>query len=143
MAEKGVRTEHIPNERPFRSPEDAGRHSKRYFEVKGFAWYCCPTRDNRWPSAHSWCCLDLKKQAICDRDAQDCRKCESEVNPEFTEESLERMAEYAVKRYLIKTGELHAVFNPKLDDGDRETQGGPHDEERCGKCKRLGRSCWK
>ena len=74
---------------------------------------------------------------------QDCRKCESEVDPEFTEESLEDMSEYAVKRYRIKTGKLHAVFNPNISESDRWTKGEPHDEERCGRCKQLGRSCWK
>ena len=142
MDKKGVYKEKIPQERAFTSPKDA-RGSKRYFEVKGFAWFRCPGRDNRWPSAHSWCFIDLKTQTICYRDTQDCRKCESEADPEFTEESLERMAEYAVKRYLIKTGELDSVFNPSIGDSDRETQGGPHDEDRCSRCRRLGGSCWK
>jgi hypothetical protein len=142
MAEKDITRGEIPSEHQFTTPGNA-KNSKRYFETKGFAWFKCPSRDNCWPSAHAWCFIDLKKQTICHRDPQDCRKCECEVDPEFTEESIEKMAEYATKRYLIKTGELEAVFNPRIGDDDRETQGGPHDEERCGKCRRLGRSCWK
>ena len=142
MDKKGVTKEEIPKERPFTTPEESTRGSKRYFETKGFAWFSCPKKNNRWPSAHAWCCIDLKEQKICYRDPQDCRKCESKVDPEFTEESIKRMAEYAVKRYLIKTGNLEQVFNPSINT-EGETEGGPHDEKRCGKCKRLGRSCWK
>ena len=142
MADNNVTKEDIPNEPAFTTPAKA-RGSKRYFETKGFAWLNCPGGDNRWPSAHCWCFIDLKKQTICYRDPQDCKKCESEVDPEFTEESVERMAEYAVRGFLIKTGELHAVFNPRVDDDDMGTQRGPHDEERCGRCRRLGTSCWK
>ena len=142
MDEKRVSKEEIPKERPFTTPGESTRGSKRYFEVKGFAWFSCIGRDNRWPSAHAWCCIDLKEQKICYRDPQNCRKCECEANPEFTEESIERMAEYAVKRYRIRTGDLEQVFNPSINE-ERETEGGPHDEERCGRCRRLGRSCWK
>ena len=142
LDKKGVSREEIPKERPFLTPERSTRGSKRYFEVKGFAWFSCTGRDNRWPSAHSWCCIDLKKQEICYRDQQGCKKCESNVDPEFPEDSIKRMAEYAVRQYLFRTGALKRVFNPKINE-EMETESGPHDEERCGRCKRLGRSCWK
>ena len=142
MDEKGVTIEKIPIECPFTTPGESTKDSKRYFEVKGFAWFCCPMRDNRWPSAHAWCCIDLKEQNICYCDVQDCRNCEAKASPEFTEESIERMAEYAVKRYRIRTGDPKQVpFYSSISE--RETEGGPHDEERCSRCRRLGRSCWK
>lgn len=139
MAEKGVTKQEIPIESPFTTPESA-RHSKRYFETKGFAWFSCPGNCHRWSSAHSWCFIDLKKQTICYRDAQNCRKCESVAEPEFTEESVERMTEYAVMRYLIKIGTLYAVSNPNM--GKNVTKGRLHDATLCEMCKRLGRSCW-
>ena len=118
------------------------KRSKRYFYTKGFAWFKCPKRHKNWPSAHAWCVIDLKRKKICHRDYQKCNKCDSKADPNFTEESLERMAEYAVKQFLIRTHQLPpSAHVPHTDMGDIE--GGPHDEERCGKCKRLGRSCWK
>ena len=140
MAEKNVIGGGIPKERPFTSPTGAQR-SKRYLEVKGFAWFSCPKKHHRWPSAQAWCYVDLKNQSICYRDAQKCKKCNSKAMPQFSEGSIERMAEFVVRKFLIKTKMLRPVFHPRSDDLE-ETQGGPHDEQRCGKCKRLGRSCW-
>ena len=51
------------------------------------------------------------------------------------------MAQYAVRMYKIRTGEIHAVFKPRLDDDNEHERRGPHDEGRCGKCKALGRNC--
>lgn len=50
------------------------------------------------------------------------------------------MARYAVRLYQIRTGEIDAVFKPRIDDDGDDTKG-PHDEERCGKCKALGHPC--
>ena len=140
MVAKGVREQDIPTEHYFASPED-GANSKRYIEVKGFAWFVCLRKDCRWPSAQSWCFMDLKTQSICYRDKQECKKCESEASPEFTREALERMAEYAVKSFQIRTGRERREYHPRSTDTE-DTQGGPHDEGRCGKCQRLGHSCW-
>lgn len=141
MEENEVKLRDIPEEEPFNLPENA-RHSKRYIEVKGFAWFGCRKKHHRWPSSHSWCFIDLKKQRICYRYKQKCKKCESYTAPEFTEESIERMVKFVLKKYLIKMKKLPSVFTPRSADTD-QTQGGPHDERRCGKCMRLGRSCWK
>ena len=141
MTAEGVYPSQIPNEMGFSVA--CASNSKRYFETKGFAWFCCPKNHNRWPSAHSWCFLDLKKQVICYRDTQQCRKnqCETPVNPGFTAEAVEKMAKYAVNQFLIRTKRM--VRSPKFggDDGGMMTDGGPHDQARCGKCLRLGRSC--
>ena len=141
MARENVKEKDIPEEGPFISPAHA-QSSKRYIEVKGFAWFSCPKKHHRWPSAQSWCFIDLKRQEICYRDYQKCKKCNSGASPEFTRESIEKMAQYAVKRFLIKTKRLVPEFNPSNASTD-ETQGGPHDEGRCGRCNRLGKSCWK
>lgn len=140
MAEKNIKQKDIP-EGVFISPRKT-QNSKRYLEVKGFAWFSCPKQHHRWPSAQSWCFVDLKKQSIRYRDRQKCKKCNSEAAPEFSADSIEKMAEFVVRKYLIKTGKLRPVYHPHSAEWE-ETQGGPHDEGRCGKCRRLGRSCWK
>ena len=151
MEEHKVKEQDIPDEGVY-IPPHSPKSSKIYFEVKGFAWFTCPKKHwnpklhcetiKRWPSAHSWCFIDLKTQTICYRDKQQCKKCNSEAQPgpEFMEEVIERMATFAVRGYLIRTGRLKV---PQRSTDTNETEGGPHDEERCGKCKRLGRSCWK
>ena len=111
------------------------------FEMKGFAWFACPKRDNYWPSAHAWCILDLKTQTLCDRYKQGCKKCESKASPEFTPDSIRRMAKRAVKLFLIRTGKL--ASDPPNTDTDESQGGAPHDEDRCSKCQKLGHSCWK
>ena len=150
MIEKDVSPRSIPSE-PETDPDDLDsvKRSKRYFRVKGFAWFkrhgksgsCSRT----WPSAHAWCIMDLKRQEIVEKIGQDCQECEGMSFPEFDEESLERMAEYAVESYLRKVGRLSPAEPiedmSNLSDALEESK--PHDEERCGMCKRLGRSCWK
>ena len=140
MEENGINKKDIPEETPFTLSLDLYR-SERYYEVKGFAWFSCPEKDKGWPSAHSWCVIDLKKQIICFSYTQDCNRCESEANPKFPDESLEKMAQYAVKKYKIKTGELAAVFNPRIEETRGDPERGPHDEMRCSKCRALGYTC--
>lgn len=139
MDDEDITTDEIPWEHRFTSPRNA-RNSERFFEVRGFAWYCCPEKDRSWPSAHSWCFIDLKKQKICYRYKQGCKKCECKAKPQFTEPAITRMARHVVKRYLIKIGELE--IPPPADTDSKMTKGGPHDQQRCSKCKALGHSCW-
>lgn len=96
MAAEKVKKEDTHENTPFTMPKNAD-NSKRYFEVKGFAWFSCPERHKRWPSAHSWCFLDLKEQEICYRDKQKCNKCNLSAKPEFQKESIKKMAKRAVK----------------------------------------------
>ena len=153
MMEKGVSPRSIPSE-PKTDPDDLDsvKRSKRYFRVKGFAWFKRHSKrwsggfcSRTWPSAHAWCIMDLKRQEIVEKIGQGCQKCESMSFPEFEEESLERMAEYAVDSYLRKVGKL--PFAEPIEDmsslSDALEESKPHDEKRCGMCKRLGRSCWK
>ena len=99
MEEYGVHRDDIPGERKFQSPQDT-QDSERYFDVEGSAWFTCPEDGRRWLASHSMGIIDLKKMEICDDFPQNCKICGSEVDPEFTEESIERMAEDAVRQYL-------------------------------------------
>ena len=121
--------------------------SKRYFRCKGFASFDeheSPTEsncDNTWKSQHAWCVLDLKGQCIAHRWYQECKRCNEKSSPWFDEAALERMAEYAVKWYLILVGKRE---RDKRDTDDKNPQlGPPHIEAKCEMCKQLGHSCWK
>ena len=125
---------------------DSIRGSKRYFRVKGFAWYRQhkpPTGCSRtWASAHSWCVIDLRQQRIIHKYGQDCRTCGGKSTPSFNEEARRRMAEYVCQRYLYRTGQLEWTRDSQPDmtdlSGERD---GPHDQSRCDMCKMLGHSC--
>jgi hypothetical protein len=146
MRKNGVNPKDIPKESwvLYLDPQSI-RKSLRYYRVKGFAWFlnhgsCFRT----WPSAHSWCVMDLKAQTIVHKYTQFCQKCEGESQPYFDENAIRSMAEYAVKSYLRRTGRLPYDFSEMrsaLDD-DKDDRG-PHDEGRCSMCKELGHSCWK
>ena len=153
MKEKGVSARLVPRE-PKTNPDsvDAVAISRRYFRVKGFARFQRHQKPRgghcgrTWPSAHAWCIMDLKEQGIILKFGQDCQKCEGMVFPEFDEEALERMADYAVDSYLRKIGALPRQHEPldMSDLGDALEDGKPpHDEKRCHMCQSLGRSCWK
>lgn len=122
------------------------RGSERYILVRGYARHQhheSPTGCSRWwASAHSWCVIDLKKQKIIHSYGQDCKKCGGKSTPSFEEEAKRRMAEYACRTHLYRTGRLrggHRSF-PNMTDlsGVRE---GHHDMLRCDMCKLLGHSC--
>jgi len=128
------------------------KSSKRYFLVKGFAWFnehiardgwsglgCSRT----WPSAHSWCIVDLKMQRIGRRLGQKCQKCEASALPEYDNEALERNAKYAVRSYLRLTGRLERdPLGDWSDVSNAIDSNQPHDQRRCEMCQILGRSCW-
>lgn len=157
MENKGVSVAEIPNERNF-DPKHLDRieNSKRYFRCKAFARFGdhvhMKTRlticHRHWASAHAWCIMDLKTQQIIYYFSQKCQTCEGSANPDFDDEALQRMANWAVDAFLRRTGrlrrdpfdltDLYHVLNLDLDDSK-----GPHDESRCDMCIKLGRSCWK
>ncbi len=142
MEEQDLYPMDFPREGRF-DPARVNKKSLRYYSTKGFAWFCCSKGHHRWPSAHSWCYLDLRKQRICSyRYQQQCKKCEASVNPEFSEEAVEYMAKYAVEQYMLRTGLKKSVYRGPSGDS-RMTNNKPHDEDRCAKCKHLGRSCWR
>ena len=121
--------------------------SKRYFRCWGFASFDkhkSPTKSNckrTWKSQRAWCVLDLKEQCIAHRLYQECQNCNEESFPWFDAAAIKRMAEYAVKRYLISVGKRK---RDKRDTDDKNPQfGPPHIEAKCEVCKQLGHSCLK
>jgi hypothetical protein len=138
MAARGVKEEDIPHK--VTSP-GKDHVSTRYFETKGLARFECPKQHcgNTWCSEQVWCFIDLKKQTICYRGTQACRNCNTKTSPEFTEESVERMAEFVVSMYFIRTEKRRAV---RIND-EGKIHGGHHDQKRCERCRRLGYSCWQ
>ena len=142
MKANNVEVEDIPTE-PHISPSDLHlKDSERYYDKEVFALFACPEEDNYWKSAHAWGVVDLKEQIICYRYKQWCQECESEAYPEFPEEVIRKLAKFAVKWFLILS---HRLKYERPDTGaDTDGMGGgPHDEKRCERCKRLGHSCWK
>ena len=151
MEEKGVTAEEIPTEPRAHfnpsSPLSVTHGSKRYFSVKAFARYRAHEGCSRtWASAHSWAIMDLKEQCLIHKFTQDCQKCNGEVPPDFDEDSVRRMAEYAVDTYLRRCGRLSPRVRDPFDFDDLFAaldDRGPHDEGRCAMCRIKGRSCWK
>lgn len=145
-----VKPEDIPED-PYTDPSNLQhvRRSNRYFRCKAFASFDShedPTGGGHrktWKSAHAWCTIDLKQQQITHRWSQKCNKCNGESYPFFDERALQRMAEYAVKMYLINIGKIEREEKEDDDDDDNPLMGPPHDEDRCSMCQMLGCSCWK
>ena len=145
MKANKVKVEDIPTE-PHISPSDLHlKDSERYYDKEVFALFACPEEDNYWKSEHAWGVVDLKEQTICYRYIQECRKCNprSKAYPEFPPKSITKLAKFAVKWFLILKGRLK--YEPPSTDADTDevVGGGPHEEEMCERCKRLGHSCWK
>jgi len=154
MEENDVHPSDIPDDNAINIEDDHDlkriKSSRRYFLVKGFAWFKKhehPDRTSRcsrtWPSAHSWCIVDLKRQRIGRWLRQNCRACEGRSLPEYEERVLKRMAEYAVRSYLRLTGRLERDPLEDWSDVSNAIESNqPHDEERCEMCRILGHSCW-
>lgn len=151
MAQHGVNPEGIPFEAIFDRAivVDLIKGSLRYYKVKGFGSFSCSSTScfRRWPSAHAWCVIDLKKQDIVHKYGQGCQGCENFSKPAFDDIAIERMAEYAVERYLSKVDKKKKrpfVMDELLEAlPEVRDESAPHDEKRCEACKELGGSCWK
>ena len=136
MASENIIARRIPYEKPFTNP-DAAQRSRRYFEVRGFAWFVCEQK-HRWSSVYSWCFIDLKRQKICYRDTQQCKECDAEAKPWFPDDSLTRMAEFVVYKYCKL---MHLPSSKVVNELTAGKRSGSHYEEGCGRCKRRGQSC--
>ncbi len=149
MNEKGVDVSEIPEETPFDLARLSAiwKTSRRFFMCRADAKFNSHDGCSRhWGSARAWCIIDLKRQAIIYRFKQDCQKCEGGVSPEYDEEAVRRMAEYAVESFLRRSGRVRRDpfdFRDMEDalDLDGATNSGPHDEARCDVCRILGHSC--
>ncbi len=146
MEEKDVDVFDIPNEPPFYLEELSSirSSSQRFFMCRAFAMFDRHHKcSRRWGSARAWCIIDLKSQTIIHRFKQDCKSCNRGVTPEYDEEAVERMAEYAVTTFLRRSGRVRPdpfVFHDMEDALDGATNG-PHDQARCDVCRILGHSC--
>ena len=148
MEEKDISTADIPQTERGISPSDVNSiknlKSKRYFLVKGEALFKQHGQCSRtWTSAHAWATIDLKKQAVIHKYNQNCNRCECSCEAHFTDEGLERMAEWATERYLVRSGRATLDVSSLGDALPALPHGrGPHDVERCEMCRELGRECW-
>lgn len=117
MKEENIETIDIPDDLhvdPSNVQQVKSRDCKRYYMCTAFAKFDShedprPIRErdghtNTWTSAYAWCTIDLKQQCIAHRWSQRCGICGGESYPWYDEMALERMTEYAVKRYLTKAG---------------------------------------
>ena len=138
MEKEGITTTDVPAE-IFSKDDPKIRKSLCYFEKHGFGQFHCPEGDNDWTSAHSWCIIDLKEKKIIYRYYEKCQNCECETLPQFSKEIIEKMAGLAVITFLERTGRRE---RPERTGDYSGHGGGPHQEERCEKCIRLGNRCW-
>ena len=149
MSKQNIEPRNVPATNfagPFDNPDNF-RGSKRFFRVKGFAWFCKhgkPVCSYTWASAHAWCVVDLRNQEFVHKYSQKCKKCNNwNIKPIFEGEAKRRMAEHACKIYLCRIGELEWSDPawPNMEDlsGRRE---GEHDMSGCEMCRILGQSCF-
>ena len=121
---------------------DSINGSKRYFRARGFAEFDVHQGCQRkWRSAHVWVIMDLKTQRITHYYQQSCKHCECKVYPEFEEEALQRMANWAVDEYLHRSRRVRRTAIRRDPIPDEYQCERPHDYDRCDMCKRLGRPC--
>ncbi len=137
MEKEGVLPSDIPKEKSFYEGLNI-RGSKRYFEKHGVGHYDCDEEDNDWNSVFSWCIIDLKKQKICYRYYEQCKKCETKAWPQFSYETIEKLAHLTVESFLFRTGRKE---RPERQGDPIRRIRGPHDEERCEKCIETGQRC--
>ena len=137
MKKEGITTTDIPDE-IFSIDDPKIRKSLRYFDKHGVGQFHCPKGDNDWTSVFSWCFIDLKEQKINYRYYEECQNCDCKANPKFSKEIIEKMARLAVITFLERTGRRE---RPERTGDYSGHGGGPHKEERCEKCIRLGYRC--
>ena len=141
MSKYGLEARRIPRERAFnfRNIKAIQKRSRRYIEAQGFARFQCRRMHKKWPSAHSWCFFDMKKQTICYRYSQDCKKCNLSDTPMFSEATLRSMADHAARRLCKRLGVAHQV-RPTRARATAVTRRF-HDKRRCEKCTIFKRRC--
>ena len=154
MDENKITPENVSGEADISSPSNLKKifRSKRFFRTKAFAQFEPHSRrkpphsdcKRNWKSAHSWSLLDLREQTLCHHYCQYCKKCGAKVRPLYDESSVERMAQWACKTYLICM-RLKEPDQCSVNDGDdkEDNSKGPHDQQRCGMCRLMRRACWK
>lgn len=171
MLEKGVNPEDIPEEEPFdleqfiENLKDRNNWSLRYFRGRAHGQYKCKNIlcENTWSSTRAWLILDLKEQTVERKLKEECASYEKHqdfeklslsesepkpklnfakdsvgVYPTFEEEAVRYMVEWAVNKYLEMVG-----LKEKSNFHDRQRRvDGPHRQDLCEMCVRLGGPCW-
>ena len=145
MLENDVSLEEIPFEQDFnqRRKWSCLKNSLRYFRVKGKGWYHCDCdgESYSWSSPHSWAIIDLKKAKIRYSWHEQCQYCKEKKLPKFPLDSIRDMARVAVRKYLVRIGEIEPLSSYADEDEEEEEDEGPHLQHLCGMCKELKRSC--
>ena len=121
---------------------------------------CSHPCDHGWSSGQTWCIVDLKKLRILKPIRQECKRhnhrtCNDDDDdddddddsdydveeytaiPLYGKETVKKIAEWAVKRYLINTGRLADQTEPAR--GFKKTPA--HCQALCDMCKKLKRRC--
>ena len=159
MEENGLTLEEIPDETTPDEPNyfdpqtfkensvlvKLRKQSERYFHTKAFAKFECEDCGREWPSARGWSIMDLLEQNICVLFDQECgkKKCQkikAKAVPVYDDESMRRMAEFAVKKCLFRLYPEKYPSDPTRKDGLKKTSGAHH-QDKCGACKSLGFNC--
>ena len=148
MSERDVSPKEIPHEQDF-TPQRRWsilKDSERYFRVKGKGWYhcSCDGENYSWSSTHSWAIVDLKAQKIRYSWHEQCRHCKAKKLPKFPLDSIRSMANVAVRKYLVRIGEIDPDTSTWYSEEEEEEEDseGPHLQHLCGMCKELKRACW-
>ena len=110
--------------------------------TKGSASFECPIKGKKWPSAHASCKIHLKELRISKRYTQDCKECDQSASPKYSREGVKFIVKNAV-RQCLKAMERWDSDEESSNDVDTAARRGPHDEERCERCRELGHSCWQ
>ena len=136
------------------------RKSCRYFLSKSPGGFRCGRKhegpcqpscshpcDHGWSSGQTWCIVDLKKLRILKPFRQECKRHDDDdvdydkeeytSIPLYGKETVKKIAEWAVKRYLINTGRLANQSEPAR--GFKKTPA--HCQALCDMCKKLNRRC--
>ncbi len=151
MEEYDLIPEEIPEEPNFdpvyfkdkRVLQKLRKRSMRYFHTRAFAEFQCEDCNRGWPSARGWSVMDLLEQNICVLFDQECgnRKCYGGIaEPMYNDESMRRMAEFAVETCLRRLYPDDCEYDPTRNDGSKKTSGAHH-EDKCDVCKILGHNC--
>ena len=103
-------------------------------------------KDHNWYSVHSWSVIDLKEQKFHSHYGQSCKHCEADVQPRYRDVDIRAMAERACSLYLRRVGQEGKEGGGLQHGGrlsDHRVSRRPHDQDRCGMCRRQGDLCTK
>ena len=89
----------IPTENKF-NLSIVNPYSLRYFTAQHLERLYCPHCKISYNSIVH-CYIDLKMQGICHRFNKECKQCKQEINPQFSQETIENMAVTSINKHFI------------------------------------------